>query len=652
MMRRREVLAAAAASLAASCVHEAPPGPAAPLSEIDRRFLTLRDRYFAKVLELYPVVSTYLGGDGWSSALANVNGRLRDWSSAAIDAELGFLKAVRSDLSAVAPATLNGSNRIDHAVIAAQVAYTIHMLEERRYQERCVDTYCAEPFRGVDWQLQQMAPGPKGALGDAHDWELVVERVAAIPKYFKVAQDNLLAGKGKGNLPDRRMIAGDGIESLRASITYFREELPAMAKLYAAGRAMETSVISLLAGVGDKAAAACTAFAEFLTETFDANDSTDRFAIGEDEYRWRLSLLRITKTPAELFEYGAKLTADYQARIFQAAEEVARFAKLPPLSFRNDDERRASYATVKEYLAKDSPKSDEELFRWYRETIDRAVQYGRDRSLFDVPHDYKIDVLPTPAVLGGELGGASYYPAPPFKKSGVGRFYLSPTKNDAVALLQAARADIADTAVHEGFPGHDWNYKLITRFAREISNVRWLTPGEVEGSFSMWEDSMATEGWALYAESLMAEAIPGRPRGFYSPGEYLSELEGQLLRAGRVHVDVGLHTGRLTFDQATDWFLENVSLQSGVRAAVAAGDPKAARTLRSAQSSIYRYSKWPTQAITYALGKAEIERLRDQVRAKLGPKFDLRRFHEEFMKMGSIPPGLFEEELLKKLGAA
>ena len=649
-MLRRDFLAAAAASLAATaCAPHPVLAPSAPLSENDRRFVTVRDRYFIKVLELYPVVSTYLGGDGTSPLLANVNGRLRDWSPAAIESEVGFLKAVRSDLVSIDAASLAAGNRIDHAVVSAQVAYSLKMLADRRYQERSVDTYCAEPFRGVDWHLQQMTPFPKGGLGSAKDWELVAQRVSGVPRYFEIARGNLLAGKRSGNLPDRRMVASDGIDSLEASVTYFAEELPAMAKRYTAGRALESSAAASLAVAGAKAAAAATAFAQFLAETFDANDATDRFAIGEDEYRWRLSLLRITQTPAELFEYGAKRVADYQARIFKACDEIAKFAKLPNLSFRTDEDRLAAFATVTEHLQRESPKDDEELFRWYRETIDRAVAYGRERALFDVPRDYRIDVLPTPDVLGGELGGASYYPAPPFKKSGVGRFYLSPTKNDPVGLSQVSRADVADTAVHEGFPGHDWNYKLMNQHAREISNVRWLTPGEVEGSFSMWEDSMATEGWALYAEALMAEPVPGRPHGFYSPGEYLAQLEGQLLRAARVHVDVGIHTGRLTFEQATDYFLENVYLKTGVRAAAAAGDPKAARILKGAQGSIYRYSKWPTQAITYELGKAEIERLRDAAREKLGPKFDLRRFHEEFMKQGSIPPGLFAEELQTRL---
>src|SRR5437870_4859244 len=83
------------------------------------------------------------------------------------------------------------------------------------------------------------------------------------------------------------------------------------------------------------------------------------------------------------------------------------------------------------------------------------------------------------------------------------------------ALRQQSKASVADTAVHEAFPGHDWHYKFMTQHASEISNIRWLTPGAVEDSSSMWSDSMAAEGWGLYAEELMTEPNPDQPYGFY-----------------------------------------------------------------------------------------------------------------------------------------
>jgi uncharacterized protein (DUF885 family) len=161
----------------------------------------------------------------------------------------------------------------------------------------------------------------------------------------------------------------------------------------------------------------------------------------------------------------------------------------------------------------------------------------------------------------------------------------------------------------------------------------------------MWEDSMAAEGWALYAEELMSEATPGRPYGFYTPGEYMYELQGQLLRAVRIVVDVGMHTGRMSFDQAVDYFNANVNFFPGARQR-AASDPAAKAVADSAQRAIYRYSKWPTQAITYNLGKTAIQSLRDAYRQAKGSSYTAQEFHERLMRMGTIPAPYFRDYFL------
>jgi uncharacterized protein (DUF885 family) len=396
---------------------------------------------------------------------------------------------------------------------------------------------------------------------------------------------------------------------------------------------------------GQAAAVACTEFADGLRTLYDPGDTTDRFAAGAEEYDWRLRhCLKLTHTATELFEYGAEQVAHYQEQMFTVAEELARRSGVAA-RFGTPQERRAGVRAVLDHLSQDAPANDDELFRWYREAGERAVTYGREHRLFDVPADYRLDIMPTPPVLRSTID-AAYYPAPPFKHTGVGRFYLTPTGNDPASLRQNNRSSVADTTVHEGFPGHDWHYKYMTQHAREISNIRWLTPGAVEDSSSMWEDSMASEGWALYAEALMAEPAPGKPHGFYTAAEHLYELQGQLLRAVRVRVDTGLHTNRMSFDAAKDYFTENVSFQPGA-CARAGSDPAARAACESADRAIYRYSKWPTQAITYHMGRKAIESLRDEARRKERDRFSAQRFHERLMRMGTIPAGYFRDVFLR-----
>lgn len=612
-------------------------------------FATLRDRYFLEALRLNPVTATYLGGDGYSPVLADINGRLRDYSPAALAREAAFYRQILAADRAIAPASLSGQERIDQQMLRAQIGYMLHQLE-RRYQERCLDTYMAEPFRGVDWQIQQMTDVGAGALGTAAEWALVTARVRAIPAFLETAKANLAAGVASNNRPDWRMVDRDGVDAANSAAEYFRKTLPGQASGYIGERPFKAGTLADLAPAAETAAKAFEDFASFLQRTYPPTDKQDRFAVGEDEYAWRLSHnLRQTRGPAELFAYGRQQTAFYQAKVYAVAQEVAAGAGLS-LPFGSLEEKNASVRKVMEHLNQDSPKSDDELLAWYVETGRRAVQYGRDQKLFDVPATYRLDVVPTPPVLRSAID-AAYYPAPTFKASGVGRFYLTPTGNDPAALRENNRASVADTAVHEGFPGHDWHYKYMTAHAAEISNIRWFTPGAVEDSSSMWEDSLPTEGWALYSEELMSQPAPGRPHGFYDPAEHLYELQGQLLRAVRIVVDVGVHTGRMSYDQAVDYFNANVDFVPGARARARAGDAAARAVFDRAEKAIYRYSKWPTQAITYNLGKAAIIELREAYKAARGPAFQAKEFHERYMRLGPVPPPLMREELLRQARA-
>jgi len=609
----------------------------------DEALSALRDEYFRGQLSLNPVTCTYLGGDGWDPALSSLSGRYRDYSPGALDAESTETRRLERAHAAMDSALLSSSRRIDFAVMGAQLAF-LRFQADRRYHERAVDTYVTEPFRGIDWSMQQMRSLSDGLLGDAEEWAMVVKRLAAIPAYLDVARANLEAGRKSGNVPDKRMVQRDGITGSRANATFFRTGLPAQAKTFLGGQRFAGSTLTEVVSAGENAAKAFEKFASWLEQAYAVNESADRFALGEASYEWRVrTVLRDERSAADLYAYGAEQVELYTRKIAEVAERIAsdRGMKLP---FTTDQDRAWSIRKVIEDLSSESPANDDQLMQWYKDTAARAVAYGRERDMFDIPADYQLDIVPTPPVLRSTVD-ATYFPAPPFKKSGVGRFYLTPTGNDPAALREHSRASVADTAVHEGFPGHDWHFKYMTKHAAEISNIRWLTPGAVEDSSAMWGDSMPTEGWGLYSEELMAEATPDSPYGFYNPGEYLYQLQGQLLRAVRVRVDVGLHTGRMSFDEAVNYFAEHVSFYPNAPAR-AAREAAAKAVTDSATRAIYRYSKWPTQAITYNLGKNAILAMREAYRTKKGSAYSAREFHERFMRMGTVPPGFFRDALL------
>ncbi len=665
----RKTLLLAAVLLAGACVQQqtqnGAPSPAEGSG--DPTFKTAHDKYVVEFLRRNPTVNTYLGGAGLDPSLAEVEGRLRDHSQSALAEEDRWLADSQRTFQGIDPATLSPARRIDRDVALAQIAFLLRQHQTRRYQERAVDTYVYEPFRAIDWQLQGMTQIRENTYGTPEEWRMLTRRVADIPRFLGVAQQQLEAGVKSGNTADHRMLLRDGVNSAVANAAYFGEpdpkkpDAPTLQKVaeqrLAVGEA-SGQMLSQLKQASQSASEAYTKFAEFVRTTFFDADAAapdglkpkqqfaaDRYAFGEEEYNWALkNNLRMDTTAAKLYEEAWPIVEDTRKQMVELARQIGqkRGLTLPA------DGAQAVRAVFDE-LGKDSPKTDAEMIEWYRQAGVRLVDYARKTGVFDVPADYKLDVVETPPPLRASIDGAAYYPAPPFKQSGVGRFYVTTSgTNDPAVLRENNRAATADLAAHEGFPGHDWHYKVMTQFRDRISGVRWLTPGAVEDSSSMWEDSMAGEGWGLYSEALMAEPQPGAPEGFYTPEERLYQLQGKLYRDLRVRVDTGIHTNRMTFEEATDLFSEVVDFQPGKCADPSKSDSKRA-SCDSAWRAIYRYSKWPTQAITYRLGKDQIFALRAEAAKLVGDKFSPKEFHLLFMRQGTIPAGYFREELLREI---
>jgi uncharacterized protein (DUF885 family) len=137
------------------------------------------------------------------------------------------------------------------------------------------------------------------------------------------------------------------------------------------------------------------------------------------------------------------------------------------------------------------------------------------------------------------------------------------------------------------------------------------------------------EGWALYAEQL------GKEVGFYQdPVSDYGRLSSELFRAVRLVVDTGIHAKGWSRDQVVEF----------MRKSGAVDEP-------TIQSETDRYISWPAQALSYKLGQLKIRELRDRAQKELGPKFNIRKFHDEILDGGTLPLDLLEARTEKWIAA-
>jgi uncharacterized protein (DUF885 family) len=170
---------------------------------------------------------------------------------------------------------------------------------------------------------------------------------------------------------------------------------------------------------------------------------------------------------------------------------------------------------------------------------------------------------------------------------------------------------------HEGIPGH--HLQLSIQQEAGLPLIRKVS------FFSAY-----IEGWALYAEQLAAEM------GLYKddPLGAIGQLHDSMFRGVRLVVDSGMHGLKWSREQAIRYFVDTL------------GDPEA-----SATTEVERYCVWPGQACTYMLGKLTFLAERDKAKAKLGAKFDIRKFHDAMLLSGAVPLKVLDNVTARYLGS-
>lgn len=245
----------------------------------------------------------------------------------------------------------------------------------------------------------------------------------------------------------------------------------------------------------------------------------------------------------------------------------------------------------------------EALLTGYRDIVKRVDP--QLMKLFKTLPRTTYGVLPVPSYAEKSQTTAYYYPGSP-EAGRPGYFYAN-----TYALDTRPKWEMEPLSLHESVPGHHLQIAL----AQELGE---LPEFRRHGGYTAF-----VEGWGLYAESL------GEELGFYTdPYAKFGQLTYEMWRAVRLVVDTGMHARGWTRQQAIDFFKAN-----------------AGKTEHDIVVEIDRYIVWPGQALAYKIGELKIKELRAYATQELGPKFDVRLFHDEVLKNGAVPLSVLDEQI-------
>ena len=506
--------------------------------------------------EQYPVRSSDAGLHTWDD-------RLTDYAPAKIAARAERIRELLAKMNAMQTAAWPKDERIDWILFRSELES--YAFDDRIWHSTSRDpqTYVNECSNGIFSLLKKEYDTPQNRARAA------TARLRAMSAMLE---------QGKRNLTQPvKLFAQLAIASARGIDPLFNESLMTLAK------DLPPNEYKDLTTARDAARRAIHQFADYLEQRLPKMVA---FApMGEKNYNWYLHhVLLLPLEAAEVEMIGRVELAQY--RTYEAW--------LPDPALAEPDPKRS----------KSIPPDQVSFLKAYESRQAEMIQFLKEHQLVTLP-DYlgKFEIRQLPEAFKPTSPGGFMNPPGVYDRDPTG-FYFIPTYNRESKnfYIRAAIEDPRPILGHEGIPGHFLQLSIANHLPDEIRRQH--------------QDSVFVEGWALYGEEMLLR------KGLYPVD---SASAGQVLRlaryrSARIGVDVNLHTGRWSFEEAVNYFMEAGGLDREAAEGEAAG----------AASN-------PTQKISYIVGKWQIMQLLGRYRDTMGGNFRLGQFHDELISHGSLP---------------
>jgi len=530
----------------------------------------MADNYYRWRNQNYPVASSDMGLHTWDN-------RLTDYSLSGILARRLYVRDLLNKVEAMQTNSWSKEDRIDWLLFRSQ-------LDGVAFFNRVMDSEATDP--------QTYVNECSNAIFSLLKKEYDAPRLRGIAATARLKQMPFLIEQGKGNLTKPvQLYAQLAIDSARSIDSLFNDSLITLTKDMSPTEKVE------LVKARDAALVSIHGFADWLEKRLPG--MVPFKPMGEADYNYLLKNI-----------YLLPLNADQVEMLGQA--ELARYRALESLL------PDPSLADPNPARSKSIPKDQQDFLRTYESREAEMIDFLKSNRLVTLPpYLGRFEIRQLPEAFKPTSPGGFMNPPGVYDKDDSG-FYFIPTYNPQSKnfYIRAAIEDPRPILGHEGIPGHFLQLSIANHVTDEIRRQHG--------------DGIFVEGWALYGEEMLMRT------GLYPNN---SASQAQILRlsryrAARIGVDVNLHTGRWTFEQAVKYFMEAGGLDREAAEGEAAG----------AASS-------PTQKITYITGKWQIMRLLGKYRDKQGANFRLGQFHDDLLKNGSLPLSIIEWIMLDDASA-
>jgi uncharacterized protein (DUF885 family) len=577
-------LFAAAAALPLTPPQQPPASPSSTVAQREKALNAVFSDYWEQQLKDSPEFASTLGDKRYDDQLS-------DYSVAGYNAHLEHDRAFLDRLGA-----------IDTAGLAAQEQLSKDLLVRKLVDEQLEARFKpwempVSQFGGPHLELPQLVP--QLSFDAADDYDHYVTRLGKIPTAFAQISDDMMTGMDDGREPPKYLL-----EKVLVQVNTLAQQKPEDSPFALPLKKFPASISQaqqaeirqqMLKAIVTQVLPAYARFGRFLSAQYIPHGRTEpgiwSLPDGDAYYKFRVRQSTTTDlTPEEIHKIGEQQVAEDEAQMTVIAKKLG-FADLKAL-------RASIPANAK--LHATSPEALMALYRGYLDGMRPKLP-----QLFGRLPRAPLDVQPVPDYLAKDQAAAYYQQGTPDGKR-PGIFFVN-TYNYAQRSLTSAEA----VAYHEGLPGHH----LQIAIAQELTGIPEFRKHNYYTAY--------TEGWGLYAEHL------GKDVGFYTdPYSDYGRLEADIWRAIRLVVDTGVHSERWNRQQMVDYFHAHSAIDD-----------------TNVQAEVDRYIAWPAQALGYKVGQLKFLELRAKAQQALGPKFDIRGFHDTILDSGALPLDVVEQRV-------